>query len=93
MGRKAHQYEMSHWIHPPLGGNQGGADCDDCDGVGRTQFYECVSGVEDDGVCPSFATVGSNVGASHPVRTCALLVAPLRSAPRSVGRTEEEHRG
>ena len=94
MGRKAHQHEKCHWIHPPLGGDQGGADDDDGrDDGDRARFWERVSGVEDDGVYPSFATVGSNVGASHPVRTYARPVAPPRSAPHSVRRMEEEHRG
>jgi hypothetical protein len=39
MGRKAHQYETSHRIHPPLGGGQGGAgDDDDGDGGDRARF-------------------------------------------------------
>ena len=91
MGRNAHQYEMCRSIHPPLGGDHGGADGGD--GGDRAQFGECVSGVGDGGVYPSSATVGSNVGASHPVRTCARSVVPPRSAPRSVRRTEEEHTG
>ena len=43
-----------------------------------------MSGAVDDGVYPSFATVGSNVGASYSVRTCARPVAPPRSAARTV---------
>jgi hypothetical protein len=50
-----------------------------------------VSGAVDDGVYPNFATVGSNVGASYPVRTCGRPVAP-RSASCSVRRTERAQR-
>jgi hypothetical protein len=56
-------------------------------------FQECVSDVEDDSVCPSFATVRSNVGASYLVRTSARSVAPPRSTLCFVRRTEEEPRG
>ena len=61
MGRDGHRYEMRRWIHPwlsELAGDKGGPD-------------RAVSGTEGDGVCPNFANVDSDVGASHPMRTCA----------------------